>query len=64
MSSGERNRNSLNLINVIGAAVVDWVLWEQTDRTAIGQGVTKSIARRDPLERGAIESESLVVESN
>ena len=64
MSSGERNRNSLNLYNVIGYSRCYMGVVGADRPTVIGQEVTKLIARRDPLERGAIESESLVVESH
>ena len=64
MSSGERNRNSLNLYNMWDAAFVIWVLWGETGELRDSQGVRKLIVSRSRLESRAIGSESLVGESN
>ena len=64
MSSGERNRNSLNLYNMWDAALVAGVLWGQTGELQDSQQVRKLISSRSRLESRATGSDSLVGESD
>ncbi len=65
VSSGERKRNSLNPCRVIGRGRCDTgVVGSICQNRELWRGVTKLIASRTWLESWAIESDSLVGESD